>query len=178
MKDFFKKNKVCLISVLIAGISLCISLIRAEPFEIELVGVLATILSMLVTVLIGWNIYTVVNVKSIEDKIKENNSANEKEQFKALSLLYLEIAQTNLTIDSLKNNIAYKHNILKSILFAEKSNDFETCDKIEQFLKSTRIATRKLSEEELEKISQMKRKINKINLKKIGDFEFILGLLT
>ncbi len=74
MKDFFNKNWACLISVLIAGISLCVSLIRAEPFELDLFSQLISILAILVGVLISWQIVMIIDIKNIKRNLKKDTN--------------------------------------------------------------------------------------------------------
>lgn len=53
-----------LVSLFLGIAALCISYIRCEPLTIEWMGVLVGILSFLVTVVLGWNIYTYVDMRS------------------------------------------------------------------------------------------------------------------
>lgn len=56
------------ISVLLSIASICISLIRSEPLTWDGMSVLVGILSLLVTLLLGWQIYTFIDIKG---RIKE-----------------------------------------------------------------------------------------------------------
>ena len=74
------KTRICIlfgISVLLSIASICISLIRSEPLTFDGMSALVGILSALVTVLIGWQIYTFVDIKS---RVKEEvqKAINEK----------------------------------------------------------------------------------------------------
>lgn len=71
-----------LVSLLLGIAALCISYIRCEPLTVEWMGVLVGILSFLVTVVLGWNIYTYVDMRSewkshkkeIEKKVSDLDS--------------------------------------------------------------------------------------------------------
>ena len=54
-------------SVLLSIASICISLLRSEPLTWDGMSALVGILSLLVTLLLGWQIYTFID---IENKIK------------------------------------------------------------------------------------------------------------
>ena len=56
------------ISVLLSIASICISFIRSEPLTFDGMSVLVGILSLLVTLLLGWQIYTFIDIKG---RIKE-----------------------------------------------------------------------------------------------------------
>ena len=75
MKDLMKKYWTQAFSLLFSLAALCISYFRCEPLEVNWVGVIVGILAILITLLIGWNIYSAINAKDriskIEDDIKE-----------------------------------------------------------------------------------------------------------
>lgn len=52
------------ISVLLSIASICISFIRSEPLTFDGMSVLVGILSLLVTLLLGWQIYTFVDINN------------------------------------------------------------------------------------------------------------------
>ncbi len=58
-----------LIAIVVSIITLCLFWFRIEPFEMDLFGILASILSVLVTVLIGWNVFSVININSLEKRV-------------------------------------------------------------------------------------------------------------
>ena len=59
------------IAILISIIAICISCPHKAELGFDYQGVLVGILSLLVTALIGWNIYTIIDIKSTRDKIDE-----------------------------------------------------------------------------------------------------------
>lgn len=52
------------VSLTLGIAALCISYIRCEPLTIEWMGILVGVLSFLVTIVLGWNIYTYVDMRS------------------------------------------------------------------------------------------------------------------
>lgn len=68
-------NKVLSVAAFILSVCSCLFVIvRVKPITIDWFGVLVGILSLLVTVLIGWNIYTFIDIKNTEkrlDKFRE-----------------------------------------------------------------------------------------------------------
>ena len=52
------------VSLILGIAALCISYIRCEPLTIEWMGILVGVLSFLVTIVLGWNIYTYVDMRS------------------------------------------------------------------------------------------------------------------
>lgn len=70
-------NKILhIVSILISLCALSFAYLRCEPLEKDWVGILIGVLSLLVTVLLGWNIYQIISIdKMMQDKI---NIAEEK----------------------------------------------------------------------------------------------------
>ena len=60
-----------IVAMTIAIIATCIAAYRTPELGFDYQGVIVGILSLLVTVLIGWNIYTIIDIKSTRDKIDE-----------------------------------------------------------------------------------------------------------
>lgn len=55
-----KQSTTIIISIatmLVSVAALCISLLRCEPITMDWMGVLVVVLSFLVTLVLGWNIY-------------------------------------------------------------------------------------------------------------------------
>lgn len=78
-------------SVLLSIASICISLLRSEPLTWDGMSALVGILSLLVTLLLGWQIYTFID---IENKIKRTI----KEEFdKKAKDVYIAIIGNTLT---------------------------------------------------------------------------------
>ena len=59
------------IAVVISIVSICVAHPHKAELGFDYQGVLVGVLSLLVTTLIGWNIYTIIDIKSTRDKIDE-----------------------------------------------------------------------------------------------------------
>lgn len=64
-----KENRALGLSGIAVLISTACCFIRIEPISYDYMGVLIGILSLLVTILIGWNIYTFIDIKGTSQKI-------------------------------------------------------------------------------------------------------------
>lgn len=59
------------LAILFSIVALCVAIPRASTLAVDYLGLLVGILALLVTVLIGWNIYTVIDAKNIREE--QNN---------------------------------------------------------------------------------------------------------
>jgi hypothetical protein len=59
------------IAIVISIIAICLSYPHKAGLGFDYQGILVSALSLLVTALIGWNIYTIIDIKSTRDKIDE-----------------------------------------------------------------------------------------------------------
>ena len=96
------------ISIIYSSIAIFISLVaiyttRPYNWESDFVGLTITILSFLVTLLIGWNIFQVVDIKGRITKIKEEQD------------IFIESVKDD--IDSIKENFRTSYNENKMFLF-------------------------------------------------------------
>lgn len=76
-----KNNSFSIISLAVSVISLLVSsyiICNENRFNADWYAIVIGILSLLVTVLIGWNIYTVIDFKKEIDKMREQNSTMQK----------------------------------------------------------------------------------------------------
>lgn len=71
MKDFLKKNALPLLSLLISVITLLLFWCRFTPFTWDSFGAMATLLGVIVTFLVGFQIWMILNNGSFESNIKE-----------------------------------------------------------------------------------------------------------
>ena len=61
-----------IISIIISIIAICISCYRTNNLGFDYLGLLVGILALLVTIILGWNIYTAIHLNEIMDnKINE-----------------------------------------------------------------------------------------------------------
>ena len=78
-------SKILHISSLVLSIAaLCVALLRCEPFTMDWMGVLVGVLSFLVTILLGWQIYTLIDIRKIQQDVKKNKAEMTLEAHKRL----------------------------------------------------------------------------------------------
>lgn len=104
------------LAVIISLIALSISILRCEPLEMDWFGVLVGILSLLVTTLLGWQIYSVIDIKKTVDEIKSHtNRAQEETMARAYTSI---MNQTSYIIEGRENDDCY--NAIANGLYACK----------------------------------------------------------
>lgn len=65
---------LCIISIALSCAALCMSYLRCEPITMDWMGVLVGILSLLVTFLLGWQIYTMFDIRKIQEEVKKDKT--------------------------------------------------------------------------------------------------------
>ena len=65
------KNLIPYISLIFSFAALCIICVRNSPLDFDWYGALVGILSLLVTVILGWQIYSIINIGKIQKKMKK-----------------------------------------------------------------------------------------------------------
>lgn len=73
-----------IIALILSIISICISAWRSPELSFDYQGVIVGVLSLLITVILGWNIYTVIDIKNTRGEI-----------YKLKELLEKQIQQSN-----------------------------------------------------------------------------------
>lgn len=66
-------------ALVLSIISICISAWRSPELSFDYQGVLVGVLSLLVTVILGWNIYTVIDIKNTREEINKLKRLLEKQ---------------------------------------------------------------------------------------------------
>lgn len=61
---------VSIVSLLLSVIAVCVAVWRSPDLDFDYQGVLVGVLSLLVTILIGWNIYTLVDLRNLQNKME------------------------------------------------------------------------------------------------------------
>lgn len=88
MKDFLKKNALPLLSLLISMITLLLFWCRFTPFTWDSFGAMATLLGVIVTFLVGFQIWAVIDTSRFKAEIK----AEQKEMEETLQkVVYQEL---------------------------------------------------------------------------------------
>ena len=78
MKDFLKKNALPLLSLLISVITLLLFWCRFSPFTWDSFGAMATLLGVIVTFLVGFQIWAVIDTSRFKAEIKAEQKEMEE----------------------------------------------------------------------------------------------------
>ena len=73
-----------IVSILLSISALCVSILRCEPMTADWLGILVGVLSLLVTFLLGWQIYTLIDIRKIQQDVKRNKAEMTLEAHKRL----------------------------------------------------------------------------------------------
>lgn len=149
-----KQSTTIIISIatmLVSVAALCISLLRCEPMTADWMGVLVGVLSLLVTFLLGWQIYTIFNIKEIQKEVKSKereiylrSEINLAESHMALWAFYM----TNMTEGDIAENSHYGfvQSGLATIVHFSRCGEYARADsvasKLIQFLPRLKIQER------------------------------------
>ena len=130
---------ISIASVLIAITSTCLCLPSQKPTDFDYIGLLVGILSLLVALLLGWQIWLSVDLKDYDSKMNRlrNQSIIENEMIKGE--IYMVIANNFLAnIYQIRENNDFFYFIqysIFSIVHYSIANDFEYCeDKVNDLL--------------------------------------------
>lgn len=129
------------VSILLSIISICISLVRSEPLTLDGMSVLVGILSLLVTLLLGWQIYTFIDIKCrIKNMIKEEIDGKAKYVYNGIignAITYQVEDVKFYTIEKDWNRVlSLYNNILRGyIKLEDKGNIEEMVDNIQMLFK-------------------------------------------
>ena len=103
-------------AILISIAALFVSWLRCEPLEADWIGILVGVLSLLVTILIGWQIYSVIDMKKTVDDIKIHSTKTQEE---TMARAYTSIMnQTTYIVEGRNDDDCY--NAISNGLFACK----------------------------------------------------------
>lgn len=79
-----RRDVLLTISILLSIVALAISVIRCTPISFDYMGILIGILSLLTTALLGWQIYSVINLEKFKKSIHAEMLAIEKDRVSAM----------------------------------------------------------------------------------------------
>lgn len=65
-----KREILLIISILLSITAISVSVLRCSPISFDYMGVLVGILSLLVTALLGWNIYALIDMRGVKDLLE------------------------------------------------------------------------------------------------------------
>ena len=152
------KNKavivLCAVSIFLSLAALCTSYFRCEPITMDWMGVLVGVLSFLVTVLLGWQIYTLLDIKKLQEEIKRKDEGIYKRSEKNLAETHMALWAfylTNMTEGDITQNSHYGfiQSGVATIIHFSRYGDYAKADsvasKLIQFL--PRLKIQELSDE-------------------------------
>ena len=65
---------ISVIALMVSIIAICVAGYRAPELSVDYLGVIVGVLALLVTVLIGWNIYTLIDIDRIRKEISKSRA--------------------------------------------------------------------------------------------------------
>ncbi|MCL1671760.1 hypothetical protein [Elizabethkingia ursingii] len=110
-----KKNLLSKIALIVSLASLFFVIFRIKPIVWDWMAILVGILSLLVTVLLGWQLYQIFNINKIEEKLKHELDVFRGETEGALLLMY------NSSLDTYRLNKDHMNFINITIHCVEKA---------------------------------------------------------
>lgn len=119
------------ICILLSVCALVLSIVAtcrtcARTLGIDYLGVIVGVLALIVTILLGWQIFQIINLKSTESSIKSMLNESARDTYKALAHLHANIA---VSVAS-NNRFDYLlHNIMR-IVYNSKSGNFAECERL------------------------------------------------
>lgn len=142
-----KKENVSLIvsgmAFILSIVAVCIAAYRTPELGFDYQGVIVGVLSLLVTVLIGWNIYTLIDIRELRKDVYTEKVKSYIESEKNTTTLCMGLSDFYYSImvgkEQPENERIYKYIYyrISSILHASRINDFETCRVISEVLFET-----------------------------------------
>lgn len=127
------------LSMIAILISIACCLIKIEPISYDYMGVLVGVLSLLVTVLIGWNIYTLIDFNKKTEELSSKTNALSliirtqlEEQDKMGAVTENTMSDIYYSLLGLKDPLTleykYMYHKLWSLIYSSKTGDAPTCD--------------------------------------------------
>lgn len=123
---------VSLVALLISIVALCVAVFRTPELGFDYQGVLVGVLSLLVTVLIGWNIYTVLDSKQEIKRMVELVSNVSITADKANANIKTSLFSTLMVFYEKTDPYSYEylHNAMLTITHSIRYGDVETAKRI------------------------------------------------
>lgn len=120
------------LSLVISGIAIGVSFYRTEELDMDYMGVIVGILSLLVTALLGWNIYSLIDVRKIKDELTSvkinslfNAERNNTITCHAMGDFYYRLVVGEKPFKDVHYLIYYK---VSEIFHASNMADYKTCE--------------------------------------------------
>ena len=130
---------ILLIVALIFSITALIaSLCRIEPIKVEWMGIMIGILGLLTSVLLGWQVFSIINLRGMEVKLKNLEDTSRKGDSEAIGKAYDGIAtlyitsipDENKTQDELVTDHLYGYILFTAMAIAMQcgAGNYEYCE--------------------------------------------------
>jgi hypothetical protein len=145
-KKILISSSLSIIAIIFSATALCLYKPRIN-LDFDYLGAIVGILSLLITVLIGWNIYQLIDIKDLkkelDNKSKKISKLKKSSEIQNYEVCYSMNAQlVYIFLEQIKNNISsysttYKivYFGLKSLSFAYQAKRFSEFDYMKEILK-------------------------------------------
>lgn len=115
------------VAIIISVIAICLICPRLNNLDFDYQGIIVGILSLLVTVLLGWNIYTLIDLKSIQEKYLLINQIIEQQSYR--NVAYSDMLQGEGSFNVGNLFTAYREYVCSADNFY-KVGDNDICNEI------------------------------------------------
>lgn len=109
----------------IAIAALCVAIARCEPITADWISVDIGILAALATCLVGWQIYTLIDLRNAQKSFRDMKNGLEKEIFLRVADLYNDFASVYGGQGDFFFRTCY---VLRRIIFLSKAGEYKRCD--------------------------------------------------
>lgn len=129
MKGLFTRDNLSIISLIVSVIALCVAYFRCKPLEANWPGILVGILSVLVTVLIGWNISSLLDIKALAKEMEKRMKESKENEFQLGASMHSSLANIHSSQFELVKGHEYFFliNETRSIMFNSYLKNYEKC---------------------------------------------------
>ena len=147
---YIMKERKFDLAIVISCIAIIISFIaiggvypRYPELGLDYQGWITGVLALLVTVLLGWNIYTLIDIKELRDSVAKEKVKSYIESEKNSAILCMGLSDFYYSILAGKEQpesekiYKYVYYRISSLLHASRFNDFETCRVVAKVLFET-----------------------------------------
>lgn len=125
---------MCGVSLVLSLVAVCVACNHTPDLGFDYQGVIVGVLSLLVTVLIGWNIYTLIDLKNIQNKLRgivDGTSRRINSNMTITEGAHLMIYHYLVTgKDPLGIEYRFIYHGLACIMSASQYGDVYTCDAV------------------------------------------------
>ena len=130
MGGWLKRNILSIISIIVSVIALFIAYFRCKPLEANWPGILVGILSVLVTVLIGWNISSLLDVKELAREMEKRIKESKENELQLGVSLHSSLANIHSSQFKLATGHEYFFliNEVRSIMFNSYLENYIECN--------------------------------------------------